>query len=99
MEKSVFKTTVFILGAFFGVSSAALATGNSHSSHHQTDPRTWDQVRNLHHANEQAVDARTWDQIRDIHHEAQTAAADERTWYQVRHRHGAAKDGRILADN
>lgn len=89
MEKSVFKTTVFILGAFFGVASAALASGSPHPSHQQADPRTWDQVRNLHHADEQA-DARTWDQVRNLHHES-TAQADPRTWDQIRDIHHEAE--------
>ncbi len=111
MEKSVFKSTIFILGAFFGASSVGLATemaagadghagAKSHALHHQVDERTWDQVRHIHRgAKEQAVDARTWNQVRYLHREAKAQEADERTWDQVRHlRHDANQDGgRILA--
>lgn len=107
MEKSGFKSIIFILGAFFGASSVALATdmaarsggpavSKSHPSHHPTDPRTWDQVRSLHRgATGQVVDARTWNQVRHLHREAKAQQADARTWDQVRNlRHEAAADAR-----
>ncbi len=83
MKKSVFKSTLFILSAFFGASSVGLATdktagadghvgAKSQASHHQADPRTWDQIRYLHP-------------------EGEIAAVYKGTWYEARHLHGEAK--------
>jgi hypothetical protein len=90
MAKSVFKSTIFILSAFFGASSVGLATdmtagadglagAKSQALHHQADPRTWDQIRYLHPQGEKA-------------------AVYKGTWYEARHLHGeASADGQILA--
>ena len=90
MKRSVFKSTIFILSAFFGASSVGLAIGmtagadghagaKSQASHHQADPRTWDQIRYLHP-------------------DGAKSAVYKGTWYEFRHLHGEAKaDGQKVA--
>ncbi len=88
MKKSVFKSTIFILSAFFGASSIGLAAGMTAGADGHAGAKS--------HASQHRADQRTWGQVRYLNQEGDVAAADKGTWYEIRHIHGEAGEGQML---